>query len=161
MGSLDYMAPEQAVSSHDVDPRADQYSLGCTLFEFLTGRPPFSGPKYDLPIKTGLAHLHELPPPLVEFRPDAPDGLAAIMARMLVKDRADRYPTPADVAEALLPYSAGSDLSRLLARILNRADLRSSSEIAERPTVAAETLCPPPARGRSEAGSTARPRNAG
>ena len=43
MGTADYMAPEQWEASHDVDIRADVYSLGCTLYTFLVGRPPFGG----------------------------------------------------------------------------------------------------------------------
>src|SRR5205814_499423 len=101
MGTPEYVAPEQATDARAADIRADIYSLGCTLYALLTGRPPFAG---DTPLSVALAHLQQEPPPLREARPDAPPELEAVVARMLEKDPARRYQTPAEVAQALLPF---------------------------------------------------------
>jgi hypothetical protein len=102
MGTPDYMAPEQAANPHEADIRADLYSLGCTLYFLLTGSPPFAG-------STGLdkimAHIEQMPPPLMDVRPDAPAGLAGVLGRLLAKDPARRYQTPAEAATALEPYT--------------------------------------------------------
>jgi RND family efflux transporter MFP subunit len=101
MGTADYMAPEQASDSRSVDIRADIYSLGCTLYKLLSGRAPFGGPEYRGTLDKMNAHVHETPPPLKQFVPELPDELAAIIDRMLAKNPADRFATPAEVAEAL------------------------------------------------------------
>jgi serine/threonine protein kinase len=110
MGTPEFIAPEQARESRNVNIRADVYSLGCTLFALLTGTPPFprTGSMYDL----FRAHNETPPPALTTVRPDAPPELAQLIARMLEKDPAQR-PVPADVARALAPFCQGSDLVRL------------------------------------------------
>jgi serine/threonine protein kinase len=98
MGTVDYMAPEQALDLHRADIRADLYSLGCTLYYLLTGKPPFgSGP---LAVKL-MRHQQAEPPDLQERRPDVPDGLIPIVRKLLAKKPEDRYQTPGEVAEAL------------------------------------------------------------
>jgi serine/threonine protein kinase/WD40 repeat protein len=101
MGTPDYSAPEQATDARSADIRADIYSLGCTLYCLLAGRPPF---QEDTPVKTILAHLEKEPPPLPELRPDVPAALWAVVARLLAKDPAQRYQQPAEVAQALVPF---------------------------------------------------------
>lgn len=91
MGTADYMAPEQASDAGSVDIRADIYSLGCTLHFLLTGRPPFAGS-----------------PLLDRDQRDIPRGLAAILARMIAKNPAERFATPADVASVLTPYCSAT-----------------------------------------------------
>ena len=102
LGSIDYMAPEQAADPHSADIRADVYSLGCTLFFLLTGQPPF--PHGTLAEKIE-SHAKEPPPAIDEFRNDVPAELSLALARMLAKSPAERYQTPAEVAAALAPLA--------------------------------------------------------
>jgi hypothetical protein len=113
MGTFDYMAPEQFGDTHAVDIRADVYSLGCTLYFLLTGKAPFSGPAYANRLQKMRAHAEAPAPPLRERRGDVPAGLAAVLARMLAKEPGDRFATPAEVAAALAPFTAGCTLARL------------------------------------------------
>jgi serine/threonine protein kinase len=101
LGTVDYLAPEQARDFHRVDIRGDIYSLGCTFFYILTGKPPFG----DGPLALRLAHHQQTEPPdLKKCRTDVPYGLAAIVRRMLAKLPKDRYQTPGEVAQALGPF---------------------------------------------------------
>jgi len=127
MGTADYIAPEQAADSREVDIRADVYSLGCTLYKMLCGRAPFGGPQYAGPLEKMMAHVREPVPPLGQLNPGVPEGLVAVVERMLAKDPEARYGTPAEVAEALAPWCAGSDLPGLLAR---------AAAVVEEPTLA-------------------------
>jgi WD40 repeat protein/tRNA A-37 threonylcarbamoyl transferase component Bud32 len=104
MGSVDYLAPEQADDPHRADIRADIYSLGCTLYHLLTGRPPF--PEGTL-MQRLKAHAQRRPEPLARAGLGMPAGLDRIVARMLAKEPRQRYQTPGEVAAALAPYAAG------------------------------------------------------
>jgi serine/threonine-protein kinase len=106
MGTPDYLSPEQARNSHNVDSRSDIYSLGCTLFFLLTGRPPFSDASSL--IDKLLAHTEQAPPPIRELRPDVPEGFAAILDRMLAKKPDDRFETAGDVAVAIQSFIRGT-----------------------------------------------------
>jgi serine/threonine protein kinase len=101
LGTADYLAPEQALDSSTADIRADIYALGATLFFLLTGRGPFD---HGTAAQKLLWHQTARPKPVREFRPEAPEGLAAVIARMLEKDPARRPQTPAEVAGALAPW---------------------------------------------------------
>lgn len=103
LGTVDYMAPEQAIDSTAVDHRADIYSLGATLHFLLTGSPPFSGTT----IMAVLLKHREAPiPSLHDARPDAPVELDAVLRRMMAKKPDDRFATMAEVVSALEPYAA-------------------------------------------------------
>jgi serine/threonine protein kinase/Tfp pilus assembly protein PilF len=102
LGSIDYMAPEQAISPQSADIRADVYSLGCTLFFLITGQPPFP---HGMLVEKIEAHASQSPPSIDELRDDVPPELALVLARMLAKLPDDRYQTPAEVAAALAPLS--------------------------------------------------------
>jgi hypothetical protein len=114
MGTLDYMAPEQAKDATSVEIRADVYSLGCTLFYLLAGRAPYSGPSYENAAAKIVGHLNDPFPLLQQDRPDIPDALVVILDRMAAKAPADRYTTAAEVAEALKPWATGCKLADLL-----------------------------------------------
>ncbi len=103
LGTVDYMAPEQAESARDADQRADIYGLGCTLFYLLAGRPPFPGT--SIAEKIG-ARMAQPPPSVRQARPEVPQGLDEVVRRMMARQPADRYQTPAEAAVALAPYTA-------------------------------------------------------
>jgi len=96
-GTLSYMSPEQLDEEVEVDHRSDVYSLGVLLYELLTGQVPFSGEVHDV----FWAHMYVSPRPPGELRPDIPEPLAQIVLRALAKDRQDRYPSAAEMHEAL------------------------------------------------------------
>jgi serine/threonine protein kinase len=102
MGTPDYIAPEQAADAHAADIRADIYSLGCTLHFLLTGKPPFDADSVLAKLK---AHAEHAPSPLTTLRIDVTPELAKIVARMMAKDPAERFQTPAEVAAALAPFA--------------------------------------------------------
>ena len=113
MGTIDYMAPEQGVSTHDVDVRADIYSLGATLYRLLAGRAPFGGAGFETAMKKLAALAGEQPQSLRELRSDLPHELAAIVHRMLAKNPNDRPSSADEVARLLEPFAAEADLASL------------------------------------------------
>jgi hypothetical protein len=98
LGSPDYMAPEQILDASTADIRADIYSLGCTLYYLLTGAPCFQANSL---LELLQAHQSLAAKPLNLVRPEIPAELAKVVAKMMAKDPAQRYQTPAEVAQAL------------------------------------------------------------
>lgn len=98
LGTADYISPEQARNSHEVDHRTDIYSLGCTFYFMLTGHPPF---RQGTVAQRLLAHQTQAPPPVAEKRPDFPDDLQVILDRMLAKTVDERFQSCHDVAGEL------------------------------------------------------------
>ncbi len=118
MGTSNYISPEQCSDSHDVDIRADLYSLGCTLYELLCGHAPFDTPQYATNVMKVLAHLQAAPRPIGEIRTGLPAALAGIVHRLLAKKTEDRFRTPAEVMAALEPFVEGSDIAGLYREIV-------------------------------------------
>lgn len=102
MGTVDFMSPEQASDSRNTDIRSDLYSLGCSLFYLLTGEPPFEGGD---PIGRLFARMVQEPPSVKQVRPDVPTALEALLKKMMAKEPANRFQTPAEVVNALQPFA--------------------------------------------------------
>lgn len=98
LGTADFISPEQALHSHDVDIRADIYSLGMTFYFLLTGKFPFKVPTVAGKL---MAHQTKMPKALLSRRPDLSPELDAIITRMIQKKPAARYSTPQEVVNAL------------------------------------------------------------
>jgi serine/threonine-protein kinase len=96
LGTAGYMSPEQAQGkTKEIDPRSDIFSLGCILYEAVTGHKAFEGKDA---IDTLNKVIREPVPPISQFRPDTPNHLQRIVRRCLAKDPDDRYQTIKDVA---------------------------------------------------------------
>jgi serine/threonine protein kinase/class 3 adenylate cyclase len=112
MGTAMYMSPEQWKTT-SVDIRADIYSLGCSLYHLLAGKPPF----WHSDLKPEKAHEREKLPP-IEIEPRIPRGLWDVLQRMTAKDPGERYSDPAEVAAALAPFAQGNSLATLVRETL-------------------------------------------
>ncbi len=104
VGTPHYMSPEQAHGGERVDGRADQYSLGCMLYEMLVGEPPFKGPSAMAIL---ARHSMEVVPSLQVVRNSIPDEIEDAIMRSLEKTPADRFPTIREFAEALAEVDLG------------------------------------------------------
>jgi serine/threonine protein kinase len=108
LGTPAYIAPEQIRDARRADIRADIYSLGCTLYDLLTGGPPFQGTSlYDVL----QAHRSMEAMALNLKRPEIPVELAALVAKMMAKEPERRFQQPKDVAQALSPFFKKGDLA--------------------------------------------------
>jgi len=103
LGTADYLAPEQALNSHEADSRSDIYSLGCTLYFLLTGGPPF--PEGSISERL-LKHQTAKPESIFKTRPDCPPSLVDICETMMSKKPDDRFQTAGEVAERLTDWLA-------------------------------------------------------
>ena len=106
VGTVDYMAPEQARDSSLADVRSDIYSLGCTLYHMLAGAPPFSeggiGERVYKHMSVDAVDVRTL-------NPDVPAGLWTVLRRMIAKHPDDRFQTPGDLVEALRSIPSDMD----------------------------------------------------
>ncbi len=108
LGTFDYISPEQARDPRDVDVRSDLYSLGCTLFQMLTGRPPFPG---GTVLQKLIQHQEEAPADVRMLNPAVPPELANIIAKLMAKDRDRRYQTPENLVRDLLGVAGSIGLA--------------------------------------------------
>ena len=101
VGTPAYMSPEQAGGDSEVDGRSDLYSLGCVLYEMLAGEPPFTGPT----AQAVIAKRFVSPIPKVRVTRDVPEAVDDVVTRALARTPVDRFPTAAELAEALRQIS--------------------------------------------------------
>ena len=106
MGTAAYMPPEQFRSPKDVDHRTDQYSVGCMLFEMLTGQTPF--PAKNL-VQAMQAHAYQPPPALRSLLPGASAGLEQVMNKLLAKTPFERFNNMRELKQALEVIQAGGE----------------------------------------------------
>ncbi|MEZ6092058.1 MAG: serine/threonine-protein kinase [Pirellulaceae bacterium] len=105
VGTPQYLAPEQALGFRQGDTQSDQYSLGCTLYRLLVGHAPFDAPGDELsPDQIIQAKLKTTPPEVHTLNPAIPRELSKVIARMLHRKPAMRYPSMQDAARALAPF---------------------------------------------------------
>lgn len=137
VGSMDYMAPEQIEDSRTVDARADIYSLGCTLYFALTGRPPFPGGSKRDKIRR---HRREEPDPIAKLNPTVPDQFIDLVRKMMAKAPEQRYASAYDAREALLAWAIeevdlpmdqqGDKSFQEAITLLESADVSDAGEVA-------------------------------
>ena len=154
MGTVDYIAPEQARDTHRADTRSDIYSLGCTLYHMLAGRVPF--PEGGVAEKL-LHHLTQAPTELAELAPDVPEGLSGVVQRMMAKRPEDRYQTPGEVAGALLPWVAPAAVTPPSGVMADPVSVSQDTTSTSTPSTPGPVDEPPTGAG-SDVGEPSRPR---
>jgi predicted Ser/Thr protein kinase len=127
LGTPQYMSPEQG-KGEALDPRTDMYSLGCVVYQLLTGSPPFEA---DTPTALVYMHIHEEPKPVQELNPDVPDKLAATVMRCLKKDPDRRFADPCMLKNMLEGLQRGETTAEML-QCLDDME-QSSGEKSPRP----------------------------
>ncbi|MFD3509961.1 Stk1 family PASTA domain-containing Ser/Thr kinase [Nocardia sp. NPDC058666] len=103
IGTAQYLSPEQA-RGETVDARSDVYSVGCVLFEILTGQPPFTG---DSPVAVAYQHVKEDPPLPSSVNPGVPRELDSVILKAMAKNPANRYQTAAEMRADLIRVLGG------------------------------------------------------
>lgn len=131
MGTIDYMAPEQASDPRRVSHLADIYSLGCTLYFLLTGRPPLDTAGTESLAAKLMATLDREPPALGKFSKDIPNKLEDLIHRMMDKDPTKRPQTFAIITKELQNFASGANLPALLTS--------SAGQLASQRTVKTES----------------------
>ena len=131
LGSPDYVSPEQARDSHAADIRSDLYSLGCTFYFALTARKPFGGATV---FETVVKHLETEAEPLELLRPETPAGVAAIVRRLMAKDPAKRFQTPAELL-AEMSFLCGPDALRAGAAVPGVAFAAPPAPVGDTPEI--------------------------
>ncbi len=123
LGSVDFMAPEQALHTADFNHRADIYSLGCTLYFLLTGHPPF--PEGTLPERI-LKHQNQEPQSIASERSDVPQSLIDICKKMMAKRPDNRYQTADELSQVLAAWRPGE---KRVQRVLQLKKAESTDEL--------------------------------
>jgi serine/threonine protein kinase len=99
---LDCASPESIMDPTNLTPLGDQYSLGCVLYYFLTGRYPFPD---GTAVEKMMSHQQKQPTPIRELNPEVPEGLVAVVDRLMKKVPAERYADCGELLDALRPFT--------------------------------------------------------
>ncbi len=121
-GTPEYMSPEQAMGTRELDARSDNYSLGVVVYQMFTGQVPFSG---ETPLGVMRCHTDEPPPPPSQINPAISPAVEAILLKALAKEREKRYQKAGDMALAL------EEALREEAEVKERAEARAREERAK------------------------------
>ncbi|MFO0668433.1 MAG: serine/threonine-protein kinase [Polyangiaceae bacterium] len=124
LGTPLYMSPEQAKSPRDVDLRSDLYSVGCILYELLTGHTPHTSESGEL-TEILFKLFTQDPTPIQNLRQDLPAGLAEVVHKGLARERDNRYSTALEFAEGLAPFAderSAQVISRIRAPVEHRSE---------------------------------------
>jgi serine/threonine protein kinase len=154
MGTPDYISPEQATKASHADIRSDIYSLGATFYKILTGEAPFEGGDVRQRL---MARLLTDAPRVTSRRIEVPQEVDEIVARMLAREPADRYQTPAELAEALFRFtfegekitasvgkaSEAEAVDSALGNFFNRMSEEKETVVTPRSVAAAQVKAPP------------------
>jgi serine/threonine protein kinase len=137
LGTLDYMAPEQADAQRGVTHRSDLYSLGATLFRLVAGRPPLAPTPDGSPLEKLRLLATERPPAVRTLRPDLPAEFARVIDLLLDRNPARRPTSAAAVAEMLEPLTPSADLRSLIdtarRNLRDQADELQEAELDRQP----------------------------
>jgi serine/threonine-protein kinase len=138
MGTATYFSPEQAQGAQP-DPRSDLYSLGIVLYEMVGGKPPFAG---DNPVSIAYKQVHEAPQPLNQIAPDVPKPFEAIVAKLLAKNPAHRYPDGEALRDDLRRFRNGEPV-RALAEMMGAAGAAAAASAVATAAAAPKASNPP------------------
>ncbi len=156
VGTVDYMAPEQARDCGAADVRSDIYSLGCTVFHMLTGQAPFPGG--SIPERL-LKHAKDDPPDVRRLNPRASESFCAVLRRMLAKDPDNRYQTPSALLKDLISLESTAPVTGhdVLAGLALAENEQAAPRPKRRAAPAASVNGPPvpPKRPRGRRGEAA------
>ena len=139
LGTFDYISPEQARDPRSADVRSDLYSLGCTIFFMLVGRPPFAD---GTMVQKLLSHQQEEPPAVEALRPDVPRRFAAAIARLMAKDPADRFQRPAELIAELLGVAEDEEIDVSASRSSTVAAVEPVGDVGPKPASILPWLLP-------------------
>jgi serine/threonine protein kinase len=148
VGTPAYMSPEQARGEKGIDGRSDIYTLGAILFETLTGKLPYES---DTPMGQVVKHITDPVPRILTANPNLPDDCELIIERAMAKNRAERYATAREMAEALDTVAKGQHLTPTLqatGALPPTAAHRPADEVITQPggTAGAALPTPPPVK---------------
>ncbi|MEV6215474.1 Stk1 family PASTA domain-containing Ser/Thr kinase [Nocardia sp. NPDC051833] len=156
IGTAQYLSPEQA-RGETVDARSDVYSVGCVLFEILTGQPPFTG---DSPVAVAYQHVKEDPPLPSSVNPGVPRELDSVILKAMAKNPANRYQTAAEMRADLIRVLGGQKPSAPM--VMNDEDRTTIMDYEDEPAprsfrdrrddTSEQAAIAPPAEGRNRTG---------
>jgi serine/threonine protein kinase len=142
---LDCASPESIMDPTNLTPLGDQYSLGCVLYYCLTGRYPFPD---GTAVEKMMSHQHKQPTPIQELNAEAPEGLVAIVDRLMKKAPSERFANCGELLEALRPFS-GASAAPMRRATLAMPRVRLAPPEISRPAPAAPPIAPSTLRPRA------------